>query len=168
MKTISISEIRFYEDSRDKIPVAILVDETGKAVGYLAPFRAYAFQVSSTFEGTGCLGSSEVFGLKNVIHSASGSVIKNPENRKGYQSNMSWTETTEMLLRGAALIAIQDFAERNDAAIQLSDGKYDENRVLSNGRYLRNFLPSKLDQFIMETINWLAPDVCKPLTKEFA
>ena len=165
MKVISISEIKFYQNT---IPVAVLVDEEQNPVGYLAPFRGYRFQVSETFEGVGDLGSCPVFGIKNVLYSMSGGDVKQPTDRFGYNTNLGWNETAEMLLKGAALIAIQKFSELRGrtVAIQLDTGDHKECRAISNGRYLWNCLATPLDKFIMETINWLAPEIATGLTKE--
>lgn len=144
--TYTATEIRFYKPESFNMPVMILKNDSGREVGYLAPFRNYAFQVSATFDGCGDLGSSKVIGLQNVIRSNGG----------GHgPSNLNWEETTWELLKGQACIALMQFASRDHAYINLNSAGYFGNQQASNGEKV--WCNNLMDLFILEVVHYLNP-----------
>ena len=70
---------------------------------YLSPFRGYKFQVSGTVDGSGDYGSTDAFGLGNIVNMRRGSGT-------GYQSNLG-NDTDKYVLAMAAYFALALFAE---------------------------------------------------------
>lgn len=140
MRTITLGEIQYYNETMPVIEVLV----NDKVMGYLSPFRKYAFQVSKTFEGEWDLGSTRVFGLNNLMNCTI-------DESKCGPSNLNWVdgEAQEYLLQCAALMALQKFS-KGKMAINLGktiwddpeDGKCYENnlaRYISRVvKYLRN------------------------------
>lgn len=89
------------------IPVIeIHVKETGQSVGWLAPFRAYRFQVSGSPTGDGDFGSTEVIGLCNCI------IDDNDRHGYGYQTNLTKEETAKEFIAAMSSLALNKFASR--------------------------------------------------------
>ena len=101
VEVVKLTSIRYY---KGYMPIGILTNSRGVEVGYLSPFRAYSFQVSSTFEGQGCEGASQVFGLNNLLDGRLGT-----ERNLGYQSNLRMDTVKVYLLEQAAMDAIRSF-----------------------------------------------------------
>lgn len=68
---------------------------------YLSPFRGYCFQFSGTIDGVSDCGSTEVFGLNNVLDAIYGT-----NRRKGYQSNISRDKMGKEMLYNMAMVAM--------------------------------------------------------------
>lgn len=101
IEVIHLSSIRYY---KGYMPIGILTDDAGHEVGYLAPFRGYSFQVSATFEGHSDLGSTQVFGLNNILDARLGT-----ERNIGYQSNLRMDSVKLYMLKLAAKEAVNKF-----------------------------------------------------------
>lgn len=151
------------------IPQAVIGDiETGEELGYLTPFRACSFQVSGDRRGSGDYGSTQVFGINNVLMS---------ETKGHAPSNMNWTETQFELLKGMACMACLKFASHCSRPVRgvetvasfVLDSGYSTNaerRLLSNGRYLPMLFSTYMDQFIGESIIWVTNNNAGIWTRE--
>ena len=61
-------EFAHVEEKRIPVMSITITDEDGNnKIGYLSPFRGYAFQVSYTKDGSGSYNASPVIGFGNVI-----------------------------------------------------------------------------------------------------
>lgn len=69
VEVVKLTSIRYY---KGYMPIGILTNSKGREVGYLSPFRGYSFQVSADFEGHGDFGSTQVFGLNNLLDARPG------------------------------------------------------------------------------------------------
>lgn len=120
------------------IPVihCVIKDDNDQVIneGWLAPFRAYCFQVSGTPTGQGDKGSSFVIGLKHCIDI-------NTDNRPGYQSNCGLEGISKELLLGQALIAITKWAGKG-----VDLGQWDAKRFPE---------PNQMAKFIDASYEWL-------------
>ena len=101
VEVITLSSIRYY---KGYMPIGILTNSKGMEVGYLSPFRGYSFQVSATFEGHSDLGSTQVFGLNNLLDARFGT-----ERNIGYQSNLRMDSVKLYMLELAAKEAVNKF-----------------------------------------------------------
>ena len=139
---MKISEVIFGEQ---KMPVSVLKDEQGEAVGYLTPFRGYSFQVSGSLEGAGDLGSSQVIGLGNILHAK--------RDKEGSdllkRSNLGWNSTIKELLKGQAALAILDFIRSEYIYVRSGSGEY----TTSYGEKV--WCNDMLDAFIIEVVHYL-------------
>mgnify|MGYP003461370063 CR=1 FL=1 len=92
----------------ENIPVIeIHIKETGQSVGWLAPFRAYSFQVSGSPTGQIDLGSTNVVGLCNCI------IDDNDRYGYGYNSNLNAAETSKEFIAAMAALAVNQFASNH-------------------------------------------------------
>ena len=114
MLDIKVVELTEYEG------VPVLVLDTGMKIpkrseeatvkGYLSPFRGYCMQVSGTVSGGSDRGSTQVFGLKNILK------VNNADSGyRGYESNLSTKEMQKEFIYMTSQYAIMKFADYVDA-----------------------------------------------------
>ena len=159
VETITLSSIRYY---KGYMPIGILTNDDGMEVGYLSPFRGYSFQVSATFEGHSDLGSTQVFGLNNLLDARFGT-----ERNLGYQSNLRMDTVKVYLLKLAAKEAVDIFLQRTQSL--LKEHGIETYRVfedtpcepyLGEGKKLPFLYGSTmLDRFTALCVKWLAPSL---------
>ena len=139
---VKIGGIIFGEQN---MPVAVLEDSQGVAIGYLTPFRGYSFQVSGSLDGAGDLGSSQVIGLGNVLH-----VKKGEEGSQLLKrSNLNWDETNRDLLKGQAALALLDFIRSEYIYVRSGSGEY------TTSYSEKVWCNDILDFFIIEVVHYL-------------
>lgn len=131
----------------ERIPVIeIHIKETGQSVGWLAPFRAYSFQVSGSPTGNIDLGSTHVIGLCNCI-------IDNIDRYGyGYQTNATADETSKELIAAMASLAVNQFASNNKFIVptcQWMNWDY----VKDNTEY--SFTNPNFSEFVEKTFQFL-------------
>lgn len=166
VEVITLSSIRYY---KGYMPIGVLTNEDGDEVGYLAPFRAYSFQVSATFDGHSDLGSTQVFGLNNLLDARFGT-----ERNLGYQSNLKMDTVKVYLLKLAAKEAIANFCEKTWALTQeygtecyrvFKDTPCES--YLGDGKKLPFLWGSTmLDRFVGLCVKWLSPSLYETYTDD--
>ena len=147
-----IESIKFYGCA--KIPVAVLTDYDGNDIGYLSPFRGLSFQVSKTIDGQWDKGSIKVIRLGNIW---STSFTESNKTQYNY-SNCNERETKLEILKGLALIAIEQFTSiaRRDKSMMLfvnHNKKFTGDNENSDGA--KNWCQTSLDFYIHEVGIWL-------------
>lgn len=131
----------------ENIPVIeIHIKETGQSVGWLAPFRAYSFQVSGSPTGQIDLGSTHVVGLCNCI------IDDNDRYGYGYNSNLNAAETSKEFIAAMAALAVNQFAS-NHKFIVPSCKWMNWDFVKDNLEY--DFTNPKFSEFVEKTYQFL-------------
>lgn len=165
-----ISEIRYYCTGAFKMPIGVLktADEKKQVVGYLSPFRNYAFQVSDTFKGEGDRGSTPVMGLLNII-----GAVPPAEHQA---CNLTWPETIQYMMKSLATMACIERQARqlydHEAENPFIPLKYVDTRAtteemkLSDGRRPKNYFATKMDVYILEVLRYLQYEHYTDLTEE--
>ena len=166
VETITLSSIRYY---KGYMPIGILTNDDGMEVGYLSPFRGYSFQVSATFEGHSNLGSTQVFGLNNLLDARFGT-----ERNLGYQSNLRMDTVKVYLLKLAAKEAIANFCEKTwfltkkygTECYRVFEDTQCES-YLGNGKKLPLLWgATTLDRFVALCVKWLSPSLFEIYTDD--
>ena len=117
MNKLHLKEMTIKADGIPILTVEIIDSDNNEAIrtGYLSPFRFYCFQVSTTEDGVGDAGSSQVIGLRRLMDAQ----IPAGKNLPGFQTNVDDDGTKFELLKGQIYIALVKFCSGNEVDMYL-------------------------------------------------